>query len=72
MRPEMAVESTIFSSKKSPHKFSDTDPSNLIISRFLTWSVSVGFRLNACLYDKMVRKSDIERRGIEHSRISAT
>ena len=29
-------------------------------------------RTQSCLYDKMVRKSDIERRGIEHSRISVT
>ena len=31
----MAVESTIFK-QKFPHTFSDTDPSNLIISRFYT------------------------------------
>ena len=29
-------------------------------------------RTQSCLYDKMDRKSDIERKGIEHSRISAT
>ena len=33
--PKMAVESAIFR-QKVPHNFSDTDPSNLIVSRFYT------------------------------------